>query len=158
MRVGLIGCVKTKQGHPAPAGDLYTSPLFLGRRRAVEGSCERWFVLSALHGLLRPDEVVEPYDLAMADVPRPKRRVWSADVLAALRRELGPLNGKTFEIHAGSDYADFGLADGLRADGAHVEQPTAGMPFGVQLAWYRDHVAADEPAAETSTNTTGSTS
>ena len=136
MRVGLVGCVKSKQARPAPARDLYTSTLFHGRRSAVERSCDRWFVLSALHGLLSPDEMVEPYDLAMADVPRPKRRDWSAEVLEGLRRELGPLEGMTFEIHAGGAYADYGLADGLRAGGAQVEQPTAGMPLGVQLSWY----------------------
>jgi hypothetical protein len=155
MRIGLVGCVKSKVERPAPARGLYTSPLFLGRRRAVEGSCDRWFVLSALHGLLRPDEVVEPYDLAMADVPRPKRREWSIRVLESLRRELGPLGGSTFEIHAGADYADFGLVDGLRAAGSHVEQPTKGMTFGVQLAWYRDQAAAEQPAPRKSTDATG---
>ena len=57
MRVGLVGCVKKKGSSPAPAGDLYISPLFIGRRRFVEASCDRWFILSALHGLLDPDQV-----------------------------------------------------------------------------------------------------
>ena len=136
MRVGLVGCVKSKQDRAVAARELYTSPLFLGRKRAVELSCDRWFILSALHGLLRPDEVIEPYDLAMANVPRPKRRAWSANVLEALERELGPLDDVTFEIHAGADYADHGLAAVLRAAGAQVEQPTAGMSFGKQRSWY----------------------
>ena len=155
MRVGLVGCVKSKREHPAPACELYTSPLFRGRRRSVEGSCERWFILSALHGLLNPDEIVEPYNLAMSEVPRPERREWSSKVLADLRRELGPVDGMTIEIHAGADYANFGLVDGLRAAGAEVEQPTAGMTIGVQLAWYADRQDAGRPAADTVTRTAG---
>ncbi|HWO69164.1 MAG TPA: hypothetical protein VNP94_00195, partial [Actinomycetota bacterium] len=46
MRIGLVGCVKSKRARPAPARDLYTSPLFRGARRFVERSCDRWFVLS----------------------------------------------------------------------------------------------------------------
>jgi len=146
MRVGLVGCVKSKRDRAAPARDLYTSALFLGRRRAVQGTCDRWVILSALHGLLRPDEIVEPSDLAMADVPRPKRRDWAADVLEALGQELGSLDGVTFEIHAGADYADHGLVDGLRAAGARIEQPTAGMSLGVQLSWYGGRGSADREA------------
>ena len=50
MRIGLVGCVKTKGPEAAPAGDLYVSPLFVGRRRYVEAPCDRWFILSGLRG------------------------------------------------------------------------------------------------------------
>jgi hypothetical protein len=50
MRIGLVGCVKGKRSRPAPARELYTSALFLGRRAFVEATCERWFILSAKHG------------------------------------------------------------------------------------------------------------
>src|SRR3990172_9853687 len=63
MRVGLVGCTKSKQTHAAPARDLYTpSALFRGRRDYVERSCGRWFVLSAKYGLVDPDSIIEPYD------------------------------------------------------------------------------------------------
>lgn len=62
MKIGLVGCVKTKRATGAPARDLYTSTLFTGRRRYVEESSDRWFVLSALHRLVRDDERLEPYD------------------------------------------------------------------------------------------------
>lgn len=156
MRVGLVGCVKSKQEHPAPARELYTSTLFDGRRRTVESSCERWFILSALHGLLNPDEIVEPYDLAMTEMSRPERREWSTRVLEDLRGQLGSLDRVTFEIHAGADYANFGLVDGLRTAGAKVEQPTAGMPIGVQLTWYADRSEAARTAARTGTTGGGS--
>jgi hypothetical protein len=47
MRIGLVGCVKSKRSQAAPARELYSSPLFRGRRDWVERTCDRWFVLSA---------------------------------------------------------------------------------------------------------------
>jgi uncharacterized protein DUF6884 len=54
--------VKKKLTHRAPAEDLHVSPLFVGRCRYVEGSCDRWFILSAEHGLVTPATELEPYD------------------------------------------------------------------------------------------------
>lgn len=136
-----MGCVKSKRDPPSPAKDLYTSTLFVGRRRYVERNCDRWFVLSALHGLLDPDQVIEAYDVSLADADEAFRARWSAAVLAQLERHLGRLDGTTFEVHAGSAYRDHGLVSGLRAAGATVEEPAAGLNFGQQLAFY----AVDSP-------------
>lgn len=59
MNIGLVGCVKTKRSTGNLARDLYMSTLFTGRRRYVEASCDRWFVLSARHGLVCNDEWLE---------------------------------------------------------------------------------------------------
>ena len=148
MRIGLVGCVKTKQQIPAPAAELYTSPLFRGRRAVVEASCDRWYVLSAQHGLVAPDQVLEPYDAALTAVPVSERRLWAARVLAELNEQLDTLEGRWFELHAGAAYTDFGLAAGLRAAGATVELPVAGLTMGEQLAWYGDSArAANAPDA-----------
>ena len=137
MRIGLAGCVKSKRLAPAPARDLYTSPLFLGRRGFVELTCERWFVLSAKHGLVDPDQVLEPYDEALKNASEAQRRRWSELVLQDLERRLGDLRGLIFEAHAGSAYLDHGLAAGIEERGGIVERPTQGLPFGQQLAFYK---------------------
>jgi hypothetical protein len=129
----------------APAADLYTSPLFLGRRRFVERSCDRWFILSALHGLLRPDEVIEPYDVSLVSARAPERRAWARQVLKALDAELGDLAGTTFEVHAGAAYRDFGLVEGLRRRSAEVVVPAEGLSQGRQLAFY---AGTPEPGVE----------
>jgi uncharacterized protein DUF6884 len=136
MRVGLVGCVKTKLPHSAPAKDLYTSPLFRGRRAFVECTCDRWFILSAKHGLVDPEVNLAPYDETLSQASR-RERSWASRVLATLKERLGDLNSHTFEIHAGSMYADHGLKAGLHESGAHVETPAAGLTLGQQLAFYR---------------------
>lgn len=136
MRVGLVGCVKSKRPGRCEAKNLYTSTLFQGRRAFVERSCDRWFILSAKHGRVDPDEVLDSYDECLADLGRAARRAWSAKVLQQLEKALGPLNDHEFEIHAGADYRGVGLGDGLVARRATVDVPTAGLTPGPQLRFY----------------------
>jgi hypothetical protein len=136
MRIGLVGCVKSKRPTACAARDLYSSPLFLGRRRWVERTCDEWFVLSAKHGLLQPEEVIEPYDVSLVDAPVDVRRSWARSVIEALRQQLGDLSSVTFEVHAGSAYRDHGLVADLRYAGAAVEIPAKGLAQGDQLAFY----------------------
>jgi hypothetical protein len=137
MRIGLVGCVKGKRSSSAPARDLYTSALFLGRRAFIESTCDRWFILSAKHGLVDPDDVLDPYDETLNGASEAHRRQWSARVLGQLELHFPDLHGLIFEAHAGSAYLDHGLAAGIEARGAVVECPTAGLPFGQQLAFYK---------------------
>ena len=137
MRVGLVGCVKRKLEAPAPAADLYISPLFKGRRCFVEQSCDRWFVLSALHGLVTPEERIAPYDQTLKDASRAERADWSRRVLAQLEAELGSFSGHVFEVHAGSAYIDHGLAEGIEQRGGILALPVLGLRFGEQLAFYK---------------------
>ncbi len=141
LLIGLVGCVKTKVDHASPARDLYVSDLFLGRRAAVEGRSDRWFILSAEHGLVEPEERIEPYEKALTKASRQERREWAARVLAALVTKLGDLSRYAFEIHAGADYFAFGLRDGLNRAGAHVAIPTERLTQGEQLRYYAQKAA-----------------
>ena len=130
----LLGCVKSKLDVPAPAEELYVSPLFRKRRAYAESTGQPWFVLSALHGLLAPSDVVEPYDMALAAEGVQFRRTWGQRVAAQLR-DAYDLDGKVVEIHAGSAYVD-ALEPLLRAAGASVRVPLRGLNQGQHLAWY----------------------
>src|SRR5450759_1218300 len=120
-RVGLVGCVRQQAARRAAAQDLFLSPLFRARRAYVERTCGRWYVLSALHGLVAPGEELAPYDLKLKSLSQAERRAWSERVLTQLVAELGELNGFTFEIHAGASYTNEGLVRGLRARATTVE-------------------------------------
>jgi hypothetical protein len=138
-RIGLVGCVKEKLPTAAAARSLYTSVLFRGRRRYVERTCDRWYVLSALHGLVEPDRILDPYDMTLKEVSAAERRAWSTRVIEQLRREVVDLRGSAFEIHAGVEYREFGLRQELEREGAIVEVPAQGLRIGEQRAFYRDH-------------------
>jgi hypothetical protein len=137
-RIGLVGCVKSKQKRAAAAADLYTSPLFRSRRRYVETTCESWYILSAKHGLVSPTLRVEPYDQTLKTASRAQRRMWSERVVSDLRKLHGSFEGIVFEIHAGNEYRAFGLVEGLLAGGGRVEVPTDKLSLGRQLAFYNE--------------------
>jgi hypothetical protein len=136
MRIGLVGCAKNKLSTTAEAQDLYISALFRGRRWFVENTCDQWLVLSALHKLAEPGDLLTPYDVSLVGASRSARRMWAQETLAAIDHKLGDVRSYVFEIHAGSDYRDFGLTDGLLLRGAHVAVPTLGLTQGQQLAFY----------------------
>lgn len=131
----LIGCVKRKLSTAASAKDLYVSPLFRQGRAYAELAGVPWFILSAQHGLVAPDDVLEPYDLRLSATSREYRRVWGARVVGTLREALGSLDGLSVEVHAGSAYAD-AIREGLRSEGARVAEPLAGLKLGPRLSWY----------------------
>jgi hypothetical protein len=136
MRIGLVGCVKNKLSTAAEAQDLYISALFRGRRWFVENTCDQWLVLSALHKLAEPGDLLTPYDVSLVGASRSARRMWAQETLAAIDHKLGDVRSYVFEIHAGSDYRNFGLVDGLLLRGASIAVPTLGLTQGQQLAFY----------------------
>lgn len=138
MRIGLVSCVKSKLNWPAVARNLYTSALFRGARGAVENTCDAWYVLSAEHGLVAPDDVLEPYEKTLTTASTTERRLWARRVLGQIDRALGPIRGVEFEVHAGRAYLYFGLIDGLRDRGATVLDPLQGLPLGKRLAFYKE--------------------
>lgn len=67
LHIALVGCGKSKLPHPAPARLLYIGSLFKAARRYVEDAgYDAWWILSARHGLVHPDEITEPYEATLA--------------------------------------------------------------------------------------------
>ena len=63
-------------------------------------------------------------------------------MLAAIDAQIQMVPATVFEVHAGAEYRDFGLASGLRERGCDVVVPTEGMRIGEQLSFYRRSQAA----------------
>ncbi len=133
--VVLVGCVKTKLAHAAPAKDLYVSDYFSKMRGYAESTGLPWFILSAEHGLVRPDEWLEPYERYLPNTSRSYRSSWGNQVAAQLTQSLGPLEGVVVDVHAGAAYLE-PLNEALRERGAHVLDQLHGLSFGQRLSWY----------------------
>ena len=133
--VVLIGCVKMKLDHAAPAEELYVSPLFRKRRAFAESTGRPWFILSAQHGLIAPDQVLLPYDMRLSDQPSDYRDRWGGRVMKQLEDAGVAVTGETFELHAGLAYVD-PLGWRLTGAGARVVWPFKGLSQGEHLAWH----------------------
>lgn len=84
----LVSCVKSKLSHGAPAKQLYTSDYFTKMRNYAEASGHPWFIISAEHGLVQPDEWLEPYDCYLPTMPGEYRRAWGRRVREQLESSL----------------------------------------------------------------------
>lgn len=140
MRVVIVGCGKTKVDHSCPARDMYQSELFRKRRAYAEKSSDAWFILSAKHGLLHPDTVIEPYDETLNDVVI---GLWQMQVNAQVEDILRQFPGEflLFEVHAGKNYVRnleyaLSIAGLSQIDYFQLFVPLAGLGIGSQLAWY----------------------
>lgn len=136
--VVLVGCVKSKRAHGAPAEDLYTSDYFAKMRAYAQHTGRPWFILSAEHGLVCPDAWLEPYDCYLPDMGRDYRRDWGLKVAKQLQQAFGPLEGIVLDIHAGSAYVE-SVERAVLPLGALVTDQLKGLSFGRRLSWYLQH-------------------
>jgi len=139
VAVVLIGCVKTKQASAAPAAELYVSPLFEGRREYARRTGMPWYVLSAKHGLLSPDDIIGPYDVYLGAQSRGYQQAWGEFAAAQLDEHQPGLRGQTVEIHAGSAYVE-AVRGPLTRRGIMISVPLDSLELGRQLSWYRSRV------------------
>jgi hypothetical protein len=105
-----------------------------------------WFILSAEHGLVAPDEWLAPYDRYLPDTPAPYRAAWGRWVVERLDLLAGPLHGRVVEVHASAEYVA-AVAEHLANKGAVLLEPLRGLTLGQRLAWYNARQAPPVPAA-----------
>ncbi len=100
----LVQCAKGKADRAVEARDLYQSSYFTVNRRWAEQS-DRWAVLSAHHGLVDPDTVLDPYDRTLKNMDRTERLEWGEGVVNELReRDVAGYDGVV--ILGGKDYTN----------------------------------------------------
>lgn len=136
MKIALVSCVKTKQPECIyhKASELYISPLFKGMKRYAEKHADRWFILSAAHGLLDPEKMILPYEKTLGAMSNSKRATWGAPISRELASILKPgdevifLAGRVYRDNLGCNFERLGVA---------VTVPMDGMGLGQQLQWLK---------------------
>lgn len=127
----LVSCVGKKTDKAMPSKDLYQSDWFKKARIWAETNGDRWYILSALHGLVHPDTIIEPYEKTLNTMTSQDRAKWASDTYNQIVRNI-PVSKLVFL--AGSKYRK-GVADLLPINGYGVEIPMKGLGIGQQLAW-----------------------
>ena len=123
-RVVLVGSSGELAGSARPARELFASSGFARARESAVRSGHPWFVLSAKHGLLDPDDVVGPFAVLIGDQPAGYRTAWAEWVVVQLADRVR-LAGVTVEVHGGVDFAQ-ALKAPLERRGARTEIPLPG--------------------------------
>ena len=136
IRIALVSCVKTKRNSTVAAKDMYISQLFVGMRRYAEQNSDAWFILSAEHGVLQPDQVIAPYERTIKTMSKLDRMAWNERVQNKLQ-ELLPTSAVTVVL-AGVRYRE-GVVPFLNSNGFKIEIPMEGKKFGQQLRWLKEN-------------------
>ncbi len=113
----IVPCGAAKLDRPAPAAELYTGPLFRSAYLAAQalqaGRGDEVLILSAKHGLVRPGELLEPYNVRLGD----PGTIELADLVA--QAELHGLD-RPVTVLGGSDYVEL-----ARHAWPHADAPLA---------------------------------
>lgn len=127
MEVTLIQCTNNKvSDNPDKvfrAKDLYMESTYFKKMRAwAEARGNPWYILSAKHGLLAPNEIVAPYNERGLEKHQ-------AIQVAGLLSGIGV---ERVDICAGRDYTEHLIAE-LEHDGIEVVEHFAGEPIGTRM-------------------------
>lgn len=123
----IITCGSRKLEHPAPAGELYIGAYHRACRRAADAlEAERLLILSSAHGLLRTDEVIDPYDTAFGAAGSV-----GAERLAAQAHEAGLIELDPVVVLAGRRHYEL-----VKTVWPHAICPLTGLGgMGSQIAY-----------------------
>jgi hypothetical protein len=129
-KICLVSCVSSKANSKRSARDLYTSTLFRYARAVAERDYDRWFILSAKHALLHPEDQILPYEETLITQNSEQRKRWAERVIKQLRKELKPKDSIAFL--AGDTYREF-IMPVLAKEGFDCAAPLAGLGIGQQI-------------------------
>lgn len=125
-RVTLIQCTDSKRDESAKARDLYDESRYFRKMRAWAEDREvaygsPWFILSAKHELVAPDEVLEPYDAFGL----------SEEQAESIAADLDGMGVTATDVTAGRKYTD-PLIPALERRGVDVVNHFAGKRIGAR--------------------------
>jgi hypothetical protein len=127
----LLSCVATKLPKPAPARELYNSPLFKrSLSYALTLDPDDIVILSAKYYVIPLDKVIAPYDKTLLNMPKDEANEWGVKVLSILADKYN-LEEDKFIILAGEKYRKY-----ITPQMNHWIAPLKGLRIGQQLAWY----------------------
>lgn len=131
MKICLIACGKRKAEKPVRAEEMYLGTLFkysLAYARKIEA--DKIFILSAKHGLLALDTVIEPYNETLNKKRKAEKQAWAHKVLDQLNKQTN-LEDDFFVFLAGKNYNEE-LKKSL-----NYEVPLKGLGIGKQLQFLK---------------------
>ncbi|NLC40623.1 MAG: hypothetical protein GX763_06880, partial [Clostridiaceae bacterium] len=129
-KVVLISCSKSKRNYSCEVRKLYDpSPLFRKSLTYAEKISSDIHIISAKYGLLRLDQVIEPYDLSLNDMTTDESKAWGEFVIKQIRSQYDVENTE-FIILAGAKYY-LPLMDHISK--RNIRLPLKGMSMGDRL-------------------------
>ena len=131
-----ISCVKSKRKTKAKARDMYISPLFrYSLKYALSLTSEnKIYILSAKYGLLKLNEVINPYELTLNTMSESEKKKWAYKVYLQMKK-----CGLNFDEDAifltGKNYRKY-----LITKFPNATAPLKNLGLGMQLSFYKNNI------------------
>lgn len=123
-----ISCVKTKRKERCAARDMYISPLFKKQLAYAQSLHPKSiYILSAKYGIIELDEIIEPYQMTVNDMPDETRKMWALHCYKQLRDKGVDFNSRAVFL-CGKNYHGY-----LSRFFPNAETPLEGLSFGRRL-------------------------
>lgn len=132
----LIACAAKKLNRPAPARDLYTSPLFRLHYAYAQRKLKVVpYILSAKHGVVAASDIIEPYDQTLNDMATAEVFYWAKEVAIDVARLHREHPFERLVILAGKRYYELllGELEDLLPSSIRIETPFSGLTIGKRL-------------------------
>jgi len=135
--LALVGCCKPKLKVRAMAEDLYTSPLFKASMEEADAVADDAVILSAKHGLVSKQAVVEPYTQTLSKKAEKTRFREMIEAQVEELRAKYP-NLKSVKLFAGKNYVE-GFREAAQNAGLAVEvvDVLEGKQMGERLSYLK---------------------
>lgn len=139
LTIALVGCSKQKRYGDLPAQDLYIGRLFRMAFEHALNTADDVHILSALHGLVAPHQVISPYDLSITRLLLSEQDDWGRQVVDGLFFAY-PLTPLHLVFYAGYQYVRpiLSAASGQEAYWTW-ETPLEGLDLFARLRWFQAH-------------------
>ena len=132
-KIVLISCTKKKLSQPEKAKNIYMPSAYFRKMRAfAEKFGDVWFILSAKHHLLNPEEIIEPYHNYLGSFNKVMLKKWADIVISELSTHVD--KGDEVTLIAGKKYVEYIIIDLQHMD-LKVKWPIEGMRIGEQMHW-----------------------
>ncbi|HEX9035537.1 MAG TPA: hypothetical protein VF808_00945 [Ktedonobacterales bacterium] len=138
-RIGLVAAPRVRRGGILQARDQFdASPLFRRARDYCERHRLEWYILSASHGLIPPQQVIGDTHAVVHTMTPEERARWAEDIaarLAALQaRSAQPV---VFTLLASQRYVELLLR---AAPALPLVTPLAGLTLAARLRWFDERL------------------
>lgn len=140
--LALLSCTKSKLPAEVRAEELYSASS--GFRLALKYArlhADEIVILSAKHGAVRLDQILNPYEETLKRARRTRKREWATQTYSALKAMPEYQSATNVLWLAGKDY--YGeLLPLVRGDDKICELPLVRLPQGKQRQWLQQRAGA----------------
>lgn len=136
----LINCSSRKRDERCEARLLYDkSTLFRYSRDFLEKyNYTPYCILSAKYGLVKPTDVIDPYNVTLKGQSKDALKMWTDTVMHSIRTQYPDL--EYVHMWTSNDY-DNCLIPELRKAGIIVHTHLKGMGIGRKVKWLKDRIS-----------------